>query len=282
MRDVTKAVITAAGRNQRALALQTLVDWDGESRTALHILLNEAVSAGCEDIAVVIAPGDASAYATAAGEHARKVRFIEQHEPRGYGHAIFCTHDFVDNQPFLHLVGDHLWVSSSGISCAKQLVAIAAEQECAVSGVQPTKERELPNYGAVGGKLVSGGKGLYEVQNVLEKPTPTLAEQHLVVPGLRAGNYLCFFGLHVITPTIFTILEKQLSTLKAGDKLPLSAALAQLARQEHYLAYEVAGHRYDLGARYGVLTAQLALALEGKDRSEVLAQLLELLAQRAK
>lgn len=282
MREVRKAVITAAGRNQRALALQTLVDRDGESRTALHILLNEAVSAGCEDIAVVIAPGDASAYTTAAGEHARKVQFIEQRDPRGYGHAIYCTREFVGDQSFLHLVGDHLWVSRTDVSCAKQLVTIAAQQECAVSGVQPTKERELPNYGAIGGKLVSGGKGLYEVQNVLEKPTPTLAEQQLVVPGLRAGHYLCLFGLHVITPTIFSILEKQLATLKSGEKLPLSSALAQLARQEHYLAYEVAGARYDLGARYGVLTAQLALALEGKDRSEVLAQLLELLAQRAK
>lgn len=282
MREVKKAVITAAGRNQRALALQTLVDRDGESRTALNILLNEAVSAGCEDIAVVIAPGDAAAYTAAAGEHVRHVQFIEQHEPKGYGHAIYCTREFVGDQSFLHLVGDHLWVSSSNTSCARQVVTLAAQNECSVSGVQATKERELPNYGAVGGKRVPGTNGLYEVQNVLEKPTPTLAEQHLVVPGLRAGNYLCFFGLHVLTPKVFEILEKQLAALSADQRLPLSAALTQLARQERYLAYEVQGHRYDLGARYGVLTAQLALALEGKDRSEVLAQLLELLAQRTK
>ncbi|NDF01172.1 MAG: UTP--glucose-1-phosphate uridylyltransferase, partial [Verrucomicrobia bacterium] len=35
-------------------------------------------------------------------------------------------------------------------------------------------------------------------------------------------------------------------------------------------------------AHYGLLTAQLALALSGKDRDEVLTGLVELLAQRAK
>ncbi|MEZ4560087.1 MAG: hypothetical protein R2854_27205 [Caldilineaceae bacterium] len=35
-----------------------------------------------------------------------------------------------------------------------------------------------------------------------------------------------------------------------------------------------------MGARYGLLNAQLALALDGVDREEVLALLLELLAQR--
>ena len=62
--------------------------------------------------------------------------------------------------------------------------------------------------------------------------------------------------------------------------LTLSAALAELARQEQYLAMEDTGRRYDLGARYGLLTAQLALALNGRDRDEVLTHLLELLAER--
>ena len=57
-------------------------------------------------------------------------------------------------------------------------------------------------------------------------------------------------------------------------------ALAQLARQEQYLAVEDGGRRYDLGSPYGLLIAQLALALNGRDRSEVLSQMLELLADR--
>jgi UTP--glucose-1-phosphate uridylyltransferase len=56
--------------------------------------------------------------------------------------------------------------------------------------------------------------------------------------------------------------------------------LAVLARREQYLALEVPGWRYDVGVKYGLLTAQLALALSGQDRDQVLARLIELLALR--
>jgi len=46
------------------------------------------------------------------------------------------------------------------------------------------------------------------------------------------------------------------------------------------LAVELRGRRFDIGIAYGLLTAQLALALEGRDRDEVLASLLELVAER--
>jgi UTP--glucose-1-phosphate uridylyltransferase len=117
------------------------------------------------------------------------------------------------------------------------------------------------------------------VETVIEKPTPTEAEQRLMVPGIRAGYYLCFFGIHVFTPTVLEILGRMLESAPSGD-LTLSAALAQLARQEQYLALEDTGRRYDLGARYGLLTAQLAMALNSRDRDEVLTRLLELLAER--
>ena len=111
---------------------------------------------------------------------------------------------------------------------------------------------------------------------MLEKPTPTQAEQELVVPGLRAGHYLCFFGMHVLTPAIFDLLE---SADESGRR-NLSGALSRLARQERYLAHQVQGARYDLGLPYGLLTAQMALALSGRDRSHVLAQIVELLARQ--
>ena len=42
----------------------------------------------------------------------------------------------------------------------------------------------------------------------------------------------------------------------------------------------VAGRRFDIGAPYGLLFAQLALSLAGRDRDRVLTQLVELLAVR--
>src|SRR6185369_13535492 len=97
-----KAVITAAGRNQRALPLQTLVDRDGTSKSALRVVIEEAVSANIEEVCIVIAPGDREAYARAAGDGVGNLHFVEQREPRGYGNALLTSREFVGNEPFLH------------------------------------------------------------------------------------------------------------------------------------------------------------------------------------
>jgi len=283
-----RALITAAGRDDQALPLQRLIDRDGRPKTALEILVEEALSAGAHEIAIVVRPGEETAYRAAAGKAPSRLELIPQDEPRGYGHALKLGRGFVAGEPFLHLVGDHLAVSDlvepaadaaeAGPSCrrcAEQLVAVAEEHDCAISAVQSTREHMLPFFGTIGGHRVAGSRGLYEVETVVEKPTPTQAEQDLVVPGLRAGHYLCFFGMHVLTPGVFDLLD---ALGPMGDRL-LSPALAALAGREKYLAYEVQGRRYDLGDTYGLLVAQLALGLAGRDRGEILARLVELLAR---
>ncbi|MFB3903422.1 MAG: sugar phosphate nucleotidyltransferase [Acidobacteriota bacterium] len=267
---VRRAVITAAGKSQRSLPLQTLIDSDGVQKSALRIVVEEALSAGVESICVIVSPGDAGPYRD-AGDLGNWLHFIEQPAPRGYANAIYCARSFTGNEPFLHLVGDHLYCGTTPTRCALQLTQIATAESCTVSGVQATRESMLPYYGTVGGRRVVGKPGLYLIENVIEKPTPTEAEQHLLVPGLRSGHYLCFFGMHVLTPGIMDLLEEDSS---------LSAALGKLARKERCLAVEIEGLRYDIGVKYGLLTAQLALALAGKDREEVLANLVELFASR--
>ncbi|MBX3050303.1 MAG: UTP--glucose-1-phosphate uridylyltransferase [Caldilineaceae bacterium] len=277
--QITKALITAAGRRQRTLPLQTLIDRDGVEKSVLRILVEEVIAAGIDDIGVVIRPGDESAYADVVGEHTGRLHFLPQTEPLGYGHAVYSARDFVGSEPFLHLVGDHLYVSRDGQGCAQRLVEVATRQGCAVSAVQATREHLLPYYGAVGGRRLAGRDDLYRIETVIEKPTPTQAEQHLIAPGLRAGHYLCFFGMHVLTPAVMEILGRLLAADNSAG-LPLSAALDELARQEQYLALQQNAQRFDVGVKYGLLTAQMALALSGKDRDEVLARLLELLALR--
>ena len=267
---VRKAVITAAGPEQRTLPLQMLVDRDGVAKSVLAILVEEVVKADVEEICVVVWPGDEEAYLKVAGDHAGRLTFVHQPEPRGYGHAIYCAKDFVKEGPFLQLVGDHLYVNRGERSCARQLVEMAEAESCSISAVKATRENLLARFGTVGGQLVHGRPDLYRVETVIEKPTPTEAEQKLVVPGLRAGHYLCFFGMHVLTLTVMELL---------GRGVSLSAALAELAGREKYLALLKPDSRYDLGAKYGLLTAQLALALSGRDRDEVLTQLVTLLAQ---
>ncbi len=274
---ITRAVITAVGPSQRTLPLQTLIDRDGTAKAVLRIIVKEVLSAGIEEICVVVCPGEEAACADAVGE----LTFVRQTGPVGYAHAIYCARDFVGRQPFLHLVGDHLYVSRGARSCAQQLLEVAGAESCAVSAVQASRESLLPSYGAVGGRRMSGRPDLYIIEDVIEKPTPTEAEQRLLVPGLRAGHYLCFFGMHVLTPTVLDLVAARIATTGDGSGTTFSQSLAELAQRERYLALERPWWRYDVGVKYGLLTAQLALALSGRDRDEVLARLLELLAVRA-
>lgn len=280
--QIKKAVITAAGKNQRTLPLQTLVDRDGGTKTALTIIIEEVLRAGVDEICVVVRPGDETAYKNAAGPHASRLQFVEQPAPLGYGHAVQCAKSFTGQESFLLLVGDHLYLSHEQRSCAEQLVEIARAESCAVSAVQATHESKLPYYGTVGGHLVSGRQRLYAVDNLVEKPTPTEAEQKLIVPGLRAGNYLCFFGMHVLTPSVMEILAELVAQAGGKGGVQLTSALQQMRTKERYLALELQGRRYDIGVKYGLLVAQMALALDGKDRDEVLSNLVELLALRGK
>ncbi len=278
--EINKAVITAAGSGQRSLPLQMLIDRDGQEKPVLRIIIEEVLRADIDEICIVVRPGDEIPYAEGTRDYAGHVQFIHQDEPLGYGHAIYCARDFTGSDPFLHLVGDHLYVSRSEMGCAEHLVKVATANECAVSAVQETRETLLPYYGTVGGQPVHGKKDLYRLETVVEKPTPTEAERRLIMPGLRAGHYLCFFGMHVLTPVIMGILKERLHEAQQPTKVWLADALTELASREQYLALRKYDWRYDIGTRYGLLRAQLALAFSGRDRDEVLTLLLELLASR--
>lgn len=269
---IRKVLVTAAAPSQRDLPLQTLVDHDGETRPALQILLSEAQAAGIQEACVVVHVGDEERYRAALAASGMTVHCIPQRQPQGYGDALSHGRDFAGDEPILHLVSDHLPVGDSLGACARRLIEVHAQFGCPVSAVQPTRETMLQQFGVVAGPRVAGQPGLFEVERVCEKPTPTQAEQELLVPGLRAGHYLCFFGMHVLTPGIFAVL--------ADNPRDLSAALEAYCKDERVLACTIPGDRYNIGGKYGLLQAQLALALGGKDRDEVLSLLLELLANR--
>ena len=277
---VQKAVITAAGPGQNGLPLQRLVDRDGVEKTALEMIVEEIDSSGIDSVAIVIRPGDRDAYAAAAGRYVDRITFVTQDQPRGYGDALLRARGFMANEPVLHQVGDHLYLSRIGKSCAQQLIDAAQAEQCAVSAVQPTREHMLPYFGTVGGNRLPRSEHLYEVRRVIEKPTPTLAEQELTISGFRSGTYLCFFGMHVLTPGAMDMLA-ELAQRHPQRSIALAEALNELAARERFLACEIAGSRYNIGMKYGLLTAQLAFSLSGVDRDKVLTELVELMAQQS-
>ncbi|MBX2840864.1 MAG: NTP transferase domain-containing protein [Flammeovirgaceae bacterium] len=310
---VKKAVITAAGRGERLYpvadtvqkAMLPVVDIDGLHKPVLQIIAEEAINAGVDEICVVCAPGDEKRYLenfnslrenllnTYAGiewaqREAEKIKdllerlqFSVQKKSKGYGHAVNCAKDFVNGEPFLLLLGDYLYVShQTGKSCAKQLIDLATQENCSVSAVNPTKEFLVGKYGTLTGKHFGTTPGIYEIEKIIEKPSLSVAELELQTSGLRTGYYLCFFGMHVFQPIIFDILERHLE--ESDYPLLLTPALQELAENDKYLAQEVKGNRYDIGKKFGLLAAQVALGLAGQEKDEVLTQLVELLAETKK
>ena len=306
--QISKAVITAAGRGARhhltsdpvQQAMMPLVDRDGRAKPVIQIIAEEAMDSGIEEICVVVAPGDeayyrehfrsyaenlraaasgaddAEAQARRLGELEGRLRFAVQAEPRGYGHAVWCAKEFAAGAPFLLLLGDHLYVSREERRCARQLLELASAEGCAVSAVQATREHLIHQYGTLTGRRQHDRADVYLIDEILEKPDPTTAELRLQVPGLRSGHYLCFFGMHVLTPAVFELLDDLVARdAREGGSIQLTTALNGLARREKYLALETRGTRHNLGVPYGGLDAQIALGLAGVDRQRVLSGLLE-------
>lgn len=274
---IRKAVVTAAGPGQGGLLLQHLVDRDGREKTVIEMIIEEIDSAGIDSIALVINPETQTAYRDAAGTYKDRLTFVSQSSlGPGYGQAILSCKEYVGQEPFLHMVGDHLCFSRGQKRCAAQLCEIASQQECSISAVQATRESQLPYFGTVGGVRLQEFERLFEIKKVIEKPTPTVAEQELLTAGLRSGNYLCFFGMHVLMPSIFDYLDDAIQSKQRP--VPLTDGLEATLNRERYLAYEIDGQRYNLGVKFGLLSSQLALGLSGVDRDRVLTQLIDILS----
>jgi len=272
-----KAVITAANPQHRNLPVQSLSDPGGTAVPLLALHLRDLSQAGIHEVAVIHHPDDRELYLDAAGSHASRLRMIPQEEPRGFGDAVLRAKEFVGSDAFVLLVCDHLFLShDTEQSCIGQLVSAYEELKAPVSAVQSTHESQVTRFGVVAGEPHGQKTGWYQIREVREKPTPTEAELHLRVPGNRAGYYLGFFGIHVLTAGIFTLLE---STVVETGVLGLSPALHELARKGHLHAVLLDGSRFDLEAEYGLLQAELAMALSGPKRETVLAHLVRILAE---
>ena len=184
-------------------------------------------------------------------------------------------------EPFLLLLGDHVYVSDhpQNLRCARQCVDVYAQYGVTTSAVKRTGEDLLHLFGTVGGSRVASGPDVYEVSSLVEKPSPDYAEEHLRVQGLRRGEYLCFFGMHVFTPAIFECLEYNIThNVRQTGEIQLTSAQDLLRQHERYLAVEALGERYDMGVPFGLVETQLALTLHSPAREEMLASLIRILA----
>ncbi len=313
--QIKKAVITAAARGERLYpvadtvqkAMLPVLDTDGINKPIIQIIAEEAFSSGIEEICVICAPGDAERYvesfrslhntllkaykysdwaqfqATSIKNLLDRISFKVQEKPQGYGDAVYQAKEFVHNETFLLLLGDYLYVSDlPGKRCAQQLIDLANREDCSASAVNPTIEHLISRYGTLTGKSVLNYNGVYQIERIIEKPSVSQAELELQTPGLRAGYYLCFFGMHIFKPTIFDLLEERIRDNPDGKSILLTPVQEELAKTDKYLALEMKGNRYDTSKKLGLLQAQLALGLAGKVKDEVLSSIIQIMAESDK
>jgi UTP--glucose-1-phosphate uridylyltransferase len=317
MAKVRKAVITAAGRGTRQYPASTavqkemfpLVDRDGLTKPVIQIIGEECIESGIEEICIITQPGEEKYYreyfrrmtdedsrsfrgkdwaileSEKLGAFGERLHFAEQREPLGFGHAVHQAKQFVADEPFLLLLGDHIYISSTKERCARQIIRVYEQYMLdVVTGVQPTLERHLHLFGTIKGSPVDANRGIYKAEKIVEKPKVDDAREHLVTPGLPAGNYLAHFGIHVFPPRIFESLEYLFKNdIREKGEFQLTAAQEHLRQQtEKYWAVVCEGQRYDTGIPYGLMETQLALALNGIHRTEICEAIARILATQVK
>ena len=312
MKTVRKAVITAAGKGTRQYPASTtvqkemlpLVDVDGITKPTIQIICEEAIESGIEEICIITNPEvDAQMrrhfqpipenllpafagkdWALAQSEKLRNLQarltFVLQDSPEGYGHAVYQAREFVGDEPFVLLLGDHVYISRTAKRCARQVIDVYNLCGCSVSAVSATPEHLLHLFGAMAGNLISTEPNTYEVTVIQEKPSVDFAEKNLKVEGVHPGYYLCLFGMHAFTPALFDVLEHNIKNdIRDNGEIQLTNALETLRQRERYVAFEARGDRYDMGVPFGFVETQMGLALNSPFRDQILASLIRSLAK---
>jgi UTP--glucose-1-phosphate uridylyltransferase len=271
--SITTAVIPAAGLGTRFLpatkaqpkGLLPIVD-----TPAIQLVVEEALSAGIDDVIVVIGPGQDALRAHFAPDPALEaeleargkldalervrratrpeVRFVVQEEALGLGHAVATAVPLVGGRPFAVLLGDDLIDPS--VPLLRDMLAASERVGASVIAAMRVGPREISKYGAIGPGETDGD--LVRVVSIVEKPGPDEAPSDLAV-----------IGRYVFTPSIGSALER--TTPGAGGEIQLTDAIALLAADEPVYALPIDEGRYDAGNPVDAMQAQVAFALARDD-----------------
>ena len=275
---VRKAVIPAAGFGTRLFPaskatkkeLFPIIDRDGIAKPAILLIVEEALNAGLEEVIIVVQEHDLDDfrsffntqitienynklpphfqdYSRRILEIGRRVQFVVQSAQEGFGHAIYCTRAAIGDEPFLLMLGDHLYRSTGEQSCARQLLDAYQQHGLNVLGLRRTPERQIANFGTVAGVWLEEER-LLNVTEFAEKPTVDYARTNLLVPGLPEGEYLTVFGQYIIKPMIFEYLEEHiLNNVRERGEFQLTSALDRLRQEDGFLGLVMEGRRFDIG-----------------------------------
>lgn len=275
---VRKAVIPVAGFGTRLFPatkvvkkeLFPIIDRDGRAKPVILAIIEEAISAGISEVGIVVQPDDQEVFedflkkppkkelleklSPQNQEYSRyledlgsKITILLQEEQLGYGHAVFCAKDWVKNEPFLLMLGDHIYTSDIEKSCARQVLDVYEQVNKSVVGLTTMPAEILNTAGCVTG-VWQELNSILEVRQLYEKPTIEYAQQHLHVEGMAANEFLCIFGLYLLTPKIFDFLAEHINqNFRERGEFQLTSCLDGLRQEEGMTGYVVKGKCFDTG-----------------------------------
>ena len=277
---VRKAVITAAGFGTRLYPatkvikkeLFPIVTADGIAKPILLVIVEEALKSGIEEICLVVQQGEREVfegflstpespmhhdklpihlreYSGYLREIGERVSFVEQESQEGFGHAVFAAREWVGEEPFLLMLGDHLYTSNDDVPCARQLLDVYDQHQTSVVGVMRTEASLIDQFGAVGGRWIDDAKQrLLTVDQFVEKPTVEFARSHLQINDCSENEFLTLFGQYVLSSKVFELLGEAIAgNQREQGEFQLTSTLDRLRQEDGFLGYETRGRRFDVG-----------------------------------
>ena len=281
MFKVSKAVIPIAGLGTRHFPashavkkeLFPVVGPDGIARALFHYHLLELESAGIEEICIIVQPGEdelvrgylegpEASYLKRLEKYpallreaeqmrgfAKRVSFAVQPQQEGYGHAIFQTKAFANGEMVLLGLGDHLF-RGKPVSPYRELAEMASlSNGKSVSAVNRITADQLKGYGTIAGQRRSEQPRLIDLSLIIEKPALAIAREQLHVDGLPSETWLGWFGMHLLAPSIYDVLEEMIrDNVRDNGEFQLTRAQEIQRQREGYLALEmIDARRFDFG-----------------------------------
>lgn len=275
---VRKAVIPAAGFGTRLFPatkatkkeLFPVVDRDGIAKPAILLIVEEAIEAGIEEIIIIVQENDLNdfrsfftqqisienynklprhfqEYSRRLLEIGQRITFAIQTMQEGFGHAVYSAAQAVGDEPFLLMLGDHIYRANGEGSCARQLLEAYQRHGTSIVGMRQTPEAEIGNFGTLTGVWLEG-ETLLNVSEFAEKPTLEYARSNLRVAGLPADEYLTVFGQYVIKPRLFEILKEHIdNNVRERGEFQLTSALDRIRQEDGFMGLVMDGKRYDIG-----------------------------------
>jgi UTP-glucose-1-phosphate uridylyltransferase len=275
---IRKAVIPAAGFGTRLFPatkatkkeLFPIVDRDGIAKPAILVIVEEALEAGIEEVIIVVQKNDlddfrflfneqisienynklppqSQEYSRRLLEMGRHVTFVLQTAQEGFGHAVYCAREAVGGEPFLLMLGDHIYRSGSDTTCASQLLEAYQRHGQSLVGLRRTPEDQIGSFGTVTGVWLEG-ESLLGISAFAEKPTPDYARTNLRVPGFPEGEYLTLFGQYIVKPKLFDYLKEHIeNNVREHGEFQLTSTLDRLRQEDGFMGLVMNGRRFDIG-----------------------------------